>query len=314
MALRLVSGERGQPLARAVADLLEIELTPCSVERFPDGELRPRVGPLYDGDVYVVQPTGPPVGDALVELLLMLDGCRRGGPERVTAVLPYFGYARQDRRDRAGEAIGARAVADALTAVGAQRVVVVDPHTHALETMFTTPTEMLTALPTLADAVAETLPHDAVVVAPDLGAAKLAERMAERLGRPHAVVSKTRISGTSVRATSLVGDVAGRPVLIVDDMISTGATIEAAARIALAEGATPDLTVAATHALLVGDAVARLDALPLRRTVVTDTVAVPLHPRWLDVRSVAPLLAGAVRRLHRGWAPRAPGCSSEPAC
>lgn len=300
MTLQIVPGAASRPLATALARCLGLEPTACLLERFPDGELRPRVGTVRGDDVYLVQSTGPPVAERLVELLLLLDACRRAGADRITAVVPYFGYARQDRRARAGEAVGARAAADVLTAAGAQRLLVVDPHTAALEAMFTIPVEMLTAVPVLTEALSTTVPDDTVVVAPDLGAVKLAEHVAARLDRPVAIVCKTRLSGTTVRATELIGDVRNRPVLIVDDMISTGGTIEAAARILLARGAAPDVTVAATHGLLVPEAAERLRALPLRRLLLTDSIALQPDPApWMDVRSVAGLLADAIGRLHR---------------
>jgi len=273
----------------------------CTVERFPDGELRPRVGSMRGDDVYLIQSTGPPVGENLVELLLLLDACRRSGAERITAVVPYFGYARQDRRSRSGEAVGARAVADLVTAAGAQHLLVIDPHTPALEAMFAIPVEMVTAVPVLTEAVSTQLSPDAVVVAPDLGAVKLAESVTKRLSRAMATVRKARFSGSSVRAVELVGDVADRPVLIVDDMISTGATIEAAMGILLDRGAVPDLTVAAVHGPLVPRATERLRALPLRRIFVTDSTGPSAHPQPLvDVCPIDALLADAVRRLHHG--------------
>ena len=299
MAPRIVPGTASHRLAAMISHHLDDEPVSCTVNRFPDGELRPELATVRGDDVYVVQSTGPPVNDRLVELLLLLDACRRAGAGRITAVVPYFGYARQDRRNHAGQAIGARAVADALTAAGAHRLLVVDPHTPALEAMFAIPVELLTALPVLVPALAD-LPAETVVVAPDLGAVKLAERVAARLDRPVAVVRKTRITGSTVHAEELIGTVDDRPVLIVDDMISTGATIEAAARMALTRGAAPHITVVATHGLLVGDATERLHALPLRRLVVTDTTSLPAGPpSWVDVRSVDVLLAGAIGRLHR---------------
>jgi ribose-phosphate pyrophosphokinase len=304
MSMRIMSGRAGRQLAAALADHLGLERTHCAVEQFPDGELRPRVGAIRGDDVYLVHPTGPPVHDSLVELVLLLDACRRAGAARTTAVVPYFGYARQDRRILDGEAVGARAVADVLTAAGAQRLVVVDPHTPVLEAMFAVPVELLTAVPVLVSALAGTVPDDVVVVAPDLGAAKLAASVADALGCPVAMVRKTRVSGAAVRATELVGDVSDRPVLIVDDMVSTGATIEAAARAARSQGATPDVTVATVHALLVGDAGARLARLPVRRMVTTDTVPpADAPPPWLEVHSIVPLLADAFGRLQHHTPP-----------
>lgn len=298
--LRVIGGRAGTALATALAEHLGIEATPAVVEEFPDGELRPRVGPLHGDDVYVVQPTGPPTAGTLVELLLLLDACRRSGAARICAVVPYLAYARQDRRDRPGEALGARVVADILAAAGAHRVIVVDPHTAGLEAMFAVPVETVTAVPVLVDTLLDAVAPGTVVVAPDLGAVKLAERIGMRLGFRVAVVRKTRTSAVSVAATELVGDVDGRPVLVVDDMISTAATLEAAIRVVGAHGALPDVAVATTHALLVGGALARLDALPVRSVIVTDTVPVTTVPPWLTVRSVAPVLGEAVARLHHG--------------
>jgi ribose-phosphate pyrophosphokinase len=295
---RVVSGTANPALASAVAAALGVEPAGCTVERFPDGEVRPVVDELRGDDVYVIEPTGPPVNEHLVELLLLIDACRRAGADRVTAVVPYFGYARQDRRGRSGAPVGARVAAEALGAVGVDRLVVIDPHSVALEAMCAMPVEMLTAVPVLAAALGSAA-EAAVIVAPDLGAVKLAERYASRLRRPVAVVRKTRTSGATVQAHELVGDVEGRPAVIVDDMISTGATIEAATRVILAHGGAPDVVVAATHGLLVGGATGTLAALGLRRLLVTDTVATP-RTAPLEVCSVAGLLADAVGRLHRG--------------
>jgi ribose-phosphate pyrophosphokinase len=295
MDLRIVPGSANPVLADATSRALDIEPARCELERFPDGELRPVVDYLRGGDVYVIQPTGPPVSDHLLELLLLLDACRRGGARRITAVVPYFGYARQDRRSAPGEPVGARVVADALAASGAHRLIVIDPHTAALEAMCGIPVEMLTAVPALARALAPDVSGNAVVVAPDLGAVKLAEHYASCLARPVAVVRKTRLTGATVQAEEIAGDVAGRPAIIVDDMISTGATIEAAARVILAHGGTPAI-VAATHGLLVAGAARRL---PAQRVVTTDSLPQGHTPTVaLQVESIAPLLADAISRMH----------------
>jgi ribose-phosphate pyrophosphokinase len=235
----VVPGTANRLFANAIATALRTEPVTFELERFPDGELRPVVDHVRGDDVYVVQPTGPAVSNHLMELFLLLDACRRGGAERITAVLPYFGYARQDRRGRVGEAVGARVVADALVGSGAQRLVVVDLHSTALEAMCGIPVETLTAVPVLAGLLAPSVAEGAVVVAPDLGAVKLAEHYASLLHRPVAVVCKTRVTGATVRAEEVAGDVAGQSAVIVNDMISTGATIEAAAGLSLDSGARP---------------------------------------------------------------------------
>ncbi|MGW5157328.1 ribose-phosphate diphosphokinase [Nonomuraea wenchangensis] len=300
MTMQIVAGTAGRALAGSVARVLGIEPASVVVERFPDGELRPVVAGLRGADVYLVQPTGPPVNDHVMELLLLVDACRRAGAARITAVVPYFGYARQDRRGRAGQAIGVHVVAGALASAGTQRLIVVDPHTVALEAICSVPMEMLTAVPSLAQALEGQLPDGAVVVAPDLGAVKLAERFGALLSRTVAVVRKTRLSGTRVVAEELVGNVRDRQVVIVDDMISTGGTIEAAAKVVADHGAAPEIVVVATHGLFVESAAERLGRAPIRRVLVTDTLAQPAAPAMpLSVCSVAPLLADAIGRLHR---------------
>ena len=300
MSLCIVAGSANPNLAEAVAVGIGSVAMRNGLERFPDGELCPVVGPMRGDDVYVFQPTTPLVNEHLMELALLLDACRRAGSRRVTAVVPYFGYARQDRRSRPGQAIGARVAADILAAAGADRIIVVDPHTPGFEAMCSIPVEVLTATSVLVTALRNRETSGSVVVAPDMGAVKLAERFAAALGLPVAVVRKSRISGTSVRAEELVGDVVGRRPIIVDDMISTGATIEATARLLESHGALPQTVVAATHALLLEAAPERLDQLGLARLLVTDTVPIPsnaLPP--LEVCSVATLLSDAIGRLYR---------------
>jgi ribose-phosphate pyrophosphokinase len=296
--LRVVSGSANPGLATAVASHLGVESDGCSLARFPDGELRPTIENICGADVYVVQPTAPPVNEHIVELLLLLDACRRSRAARVTAVVPYFGYARQDRRTAAGQALGSTVIADAIVAAGADRLVAVDPHTPALEAQCRIPVETLSAVPTLVAELAAKLPEGAVVVAPDLGAVKLAQRYAAVLQAPVAVVRKQRESGTTVSALDIAGDVRGGPAVIVDDMITTGATIEAAVELLRQYGAAPDIIVAATHGLFVHAAVNRLRDLDLRRVIVTDTVAPKEAGRVIEVCSIAPTLAMAIACLH----------------
>jgi ribose-phosphate pyrophosphokinase len=296
--LRIVSGSANPGLASAVANYLGAEPDGCALQRFPDGELRPTVEKVCGCDVYIVQPTSPPVNEHIVELLMLLDACRRARAARVTAVVPYFGYARQDRRTATGQALGSAVVADAIAAAGADRLVVVDPHTPALEAVCRIPVETLTGVPALSAELAAEWPDGAVVVAPDLGAVKLAERYAAVLHGPVAVVRKQRESGSAVAALDVAGDVGGRPAVIVDDMITTGATIEAAVGLLRAQGAAQEIVVAATHGLLVHAAARRLHELRLRRVLVTDTVAVKTADSLIQVSSIAPTVADAIACLH----------------
>jgi ribose-phosphate pyrophosphokinase len=298
MSLRVVAGSANTPLAGAIAATLGVEVAPTELVHFPDGELRPMVSAMRGDDVYLVQPLGAPVAEHFVELLLLLDACRRAGAARITAVVPYLAYARQDRRVRPGEALGIHVIAEALAAGGADRLVVVDPHTPTLEAMFRIPVEVISAAGVLAAAVRGGLSRQTVVVAPDLGAAKLAERYASLLGATVAMVRKTRVTAARVRAEQVVGEVAGLTALIVDDMISTGATIEAAAGALAASGAAPGIHVLATHGIFAEGAWARLSSLPLERLTVTDSLRLPDFPRPFEVCSIAGLLGEVVSRLH----------------
>ncbi|WP_228803584.1 ribose-phosphate diphosphokinase [Nocardia higoensis] len=294
--MRVLSGGANPPLAAAVADLLDAGPADCVIDRFPDGEVRPIVDRVCGNDVFVVQPTSPPVGDHLVELLLLLDACRRSRAARVTAVVPYFGYARQDRRTRSGQALGVRVAADAIANAGADRLVVVDPHTPTLEAICSIPVETLTAVPLLSSRISPGRSELTVVVAPDLGAAKLAEQYAAAVPDSVALVRKFRESGATVTAVQVLGDIGGRHAVVVDDMISTGATIEAAVR--LLHHHAGDIVVAATHGPLTPDATRRLRGLGLRRVVVTDTIAHQDAAAPIEVCSIAPLLAETIARLH----------------
>ena len=296
--LRIVCGSANPGLGSAISNQLGVESDGCNLVRYPDGELRPTVENVCGADVYVIQPTAPPVNEHVVELLLLLDACRRSRAARVTAVVPYFGYARQDRRTATGQALGSAVVADAIAAAGADRLVVVDPHTPAFESQCRVPVELLTAVPALTGELAPELPQGSVVVAPDLGAVKLAERYAEIVHGPVAVVRKQRESGATVSALDVAGDVRGRSALVVDDMITTGATIEAAVDLLRSRGAAPDIVVAATHGLLVHGAVNRIRDLDNGRVLVTDTVAPKDAGPVIGVCSVAPTLAMAIACMH----------------
>lgn len=300
MNLTVLGGSAHPALAKAIAGHLGVALGDCEVERFPDGELHVQVGISVRGhDVYIVQPTHPPVEEHLLALLFLADACRRSGAARVTAIIPYFGYARQERRASGREPVAARLVADLIRAGGLARVVAVDLHGSSIESAFGVPLEHLTALPMLAEAVRPSIEPGSVVVAPDLGAAKLADRYGQLLGLPVAVVHKVRLSGEAVKVRAVTGSVEGRHPVVVDDMISTAGTVEAALAAVRAEGAAPGPLVVATHGLFVGPALGRLLGMGARRIVTTDSVP-PRPEPGVPIESVGlgPLLGTAIARLH----------------
>lgn len=299
MSLTVVSGTANLSLAESVARALGVPTCHRILRRFADGELHVEIQESVRGhDVYIVQPTSPPPDEHLMELLFLADACRRAGAARLTAVVPYFGYARQDRRASGREPIGAGVVATLIEAAGFARVVAIDLHAPEIEGFFRIPVEHLSAASLLAGAIGPS--GNSVIVAPDLGAVKLVERFRSLLNLPAAMIHKARISGSEVAFRSIIGDVKDRSPIVVDDMISTGGTIEAAVKGLLDAGCRPDVSVVATHALFVGPAVARLQALPIRQLIATDTVDTPAElPAHFQVVNVAPLLADAIGRLHR---------------
>lgn len=301
MSLKILSGSANLPLTESIAKKLGVQPTRVVLERFPDSELHVEVQESVRGyDVYLIQPTCPPVDEHLLELLLMGDACRRAGAIHLTAVIPYFGYARQDRRSRGREPLSARLIADLINASGFQRVVAVDFHSHAVESAFAIPVEHVSAVPILAEAVRSSVHRDAVIVSPDLGAVKMAERYAKLLNQPVAIIHKARISGEEVSVQRIVGDVRNKEVLVIDDMISTGGTIEKAIEALLEAGCSPaGVKVLASHALLVGSAAERLGKLPIERMYVSDSVPTSEQfPVPLQVLSLASLLAETIQRLH----------------
>ena len=225
-SVALFAGTANRPLASAVAGELGIALGDCVIERFPDGEVAVELEESVRGrDVFVVQPTAPPVNDHLGELLVFADACRRADAKRVTAIVPYFGYARSDKREGRRVPVTARAVADLMEAVGIDHVVTLDAHTPQLEGFFHVPIDNLSAVGLLCAALGSRLSADAVIVSPDLGGVKRATEYGERLGRPVAICVKWRTSGTEVAVSQVIGDVRGKPCVVVDDMITTGGTI-----------------------------------------------------------------------------------------
>lgn len=295
----IFAGTANPELAAAIARELGVDLGRCTVERFPDGEISVHLDESVRGhEVFIVQPTSPPVNDHLIELLVFADACRRAAAARVTAVVPYFGYARSDKRQGLRRPITASFVADFMRCTGIAHVLTVDLHTPQLEGFFRIPVDDLTAVPLLCASLRHQIPGDAVVVTPDLGGVRRATEFGQRLGVPIAVCHKHRTSGTEVKVTEITGDVRDRACVIVDDMITTGGTIAESARALVKAGARPDFTVAATHGVFVDGAFARLAEAGARTVLVTDTVAIT-DREWppLRVVSAAPLIAAALRRV-----------------
>jgi ribose-phosphate pyrophosphokinase len=297
MTPAIVCGSAHSALGEQIASVLGVAPCDRSIERFPDGEMRIVLRePVRGRDVYVVQPTSAPVGENLLELAMLGDAAVRAGAETVIAVVPYFGYARADRRQGEGEPLAGRLAADLIGAAGFARMVVVDLHAPAIEGFFRMPVEHLDPRPAVIAALRPLVPKDAVVVSPDLGGAKRADAIGRMLGLPVAIVHKQRTSGSAVAALRITGDVEGLAPVIVDDMISTGGTIAAAIGALTEHGARDDVTVVATHGLFAAGALSRLGA-SVKRFVVTDTVPQPSAPSVI-VAGLAPLLADAIRRLH----------------
>ena len=296
----LFSGTAGAQLAAQMAQLLERPLGRRTIERFPDGEVSVHLDePVRGREVFLVQSTAPPVNENLVELLALADACRRSSSRCITAVVPYFGYARSDKRHGRRAPIAASMVASLMQAVGIQHVVTVDLHAAQIEGFFHIPVDSLTAVPAMVHVLRERLPPGIVVVSPDEGRFKMATDYARRLGAPVVVMHKERKDGAAAGIVKLVGDVRERPCLIIDDMISTGGTIAEAVAALLREGARPEMFVAATHGLFVGDALARLSHPAIRAIYVTDSVPTPAEPcPGSNVVFLAPLLAAAVRRFR----------------
>jgi ribose-phosphate pyrophosphokinase len=296
--LVFVAGRGHEELSTDVAKSLKVPLCDVVLSTFANGEIYCRFGENIRGcDVFAFQTHCDPINDRLMEQLIMIDAAKRASAKRITAVCPFYGYARQDRKAEGREPITARLVADTLTAAGANRVVTVDLHTGQVQGFFDYPVDHLTAVPVIAEYLERAVDGESVIVAPDAGGGKLARRFADRLGADIAFIDKRRPKGTHnvAVATEVVGDIDGRSCIIVDDMIDTAGTVVSAANLLIDRGATA-VHIAATHGLLSGPAVDRLKNAPIREVVVTDTLPIPDEKRFdaLRVLSIAPLLADAI--------------------
>jgi len=297
--LLLIAGRANRPLALEIGRILGEDPESATIRDFADGEIFVRIDRNARGrDVFIMQPTVAPAG-SVVELLLLIDAAVRASAARVTAVVPYFGYGRQDRKDQPRVAIGAKLMANLMVAAGANRVIGMDFHQHQIQAFFDIPVDHLYAAPVLTHYFREMNLPDLVVVAPDVSSAKMARGFAKRLDATIAIVDKRRPAANQAEVLNVVGEVDGKTCLIVDDMVDTGGTL-ANAVIALKERGATQVFAAATHAILSGPAVERLAAAPLEEFIVTDTIHVPESRRFdgLKILSVAELFAKAIECVH----------------
>jgi ribose-phosphate pyrophosphokinase len=299
---KIFAGNSNRPLAEAISRYVGVPLGRAEVGRFSDGEVQVEIRDnVRGGDVFVIQSTCTPTNDNLLELLLMLDALKRASAHRITAVIPYYGYARQDRKVAPRVPISAKLVADLITTAGASRVLTVDLHAGQIQGFFNVPVDNVYATPPLLQYLREKLAgRPTTVIAPDAGGVERARAFAKRLDANLAIIDKRRVRPNEVAEMQIIGEIDGRTAVIVDDLVDTAGTLCAAAEAVRRAGA-PLVIAAATHAVLSGPAIERLAASTLDEIVVTDTI--PLRPEAarlakLRVLSVAPLLGEAIRRTH----------------
>jgi len=301
--LKLFTGSANRPLAEEIAQYLHVPVSDAEVARFSDGEVYVQVNENVRGaDVFVIQPTCPPVNDTLMELLIMVDAMKRASARRITAVLPYYGYARQDRKVQSRVPISARLVADLLEAAGIDRVLALDLHAGQIQGFFSVPVDHLFAGPVvMIDYLRKKDLHEPVIVAPDAGGVERARAMAKRFDAGLAIIDKRREGPNSAVAMHLIGDVKGRDAIVIDDIIDTAGTLVQAVMAVEREGARRILACG-VHAVLSGPAIDRIKSSPIEEIVVTNSIPVTDDKRSkasrITVLTVAPLLGEAIRRIH----------------
>lgn len=297
--LKIFAGNSNPELAREIARFLGTSLGDCEVTRFKDGEIRVRIGETVRGaDVFIIQSTCSPSDSNLMELLIMIDAVRRASAREIAAVIPYYGYARQDRKTQPRDPVTAKLVANLITAAGADRVLTMDLHAGQIQGFFDIPSDNLRAMPILADYFRSKKFDDVVVVSPDVGGVSRARAFAHHLDCGLAIVDKRRPEPNVAEVMNVIGDIAGKTAILIDDIIDTAGTITASAH-ALMERGAKEVYACCTHAVLSDPAVERIAASPLKEVVVTNTIPLPPHKRIdkIKVLSVAPLFSEAIRRI-----------------
>lgn len=297
--LKLFTGNANPELAQEIAEYIGTKVGDAQVKHFSDGEISIMIDESVRGDdVYIIQPTCTPVNDNMMELLIMIDAMRRASAKRITAVLPYYGYARQDRKSRGREPITAKLVANLIDKAGARRVLAMDLHAQQIQGFFDIPLDNLMGLPILADYYKHKDTENLVVVSPDMGGVARARNLAEQIGVPLAIIDKRRPRPNVSEVMNIIGDIEGKEVILVDDMIDTAGTITNGAQALMDRGA-KCVDACCTHAVLSGPAIERIEKSPIQELVTTNTI--PLGEKKCDkikVLSVAPIIGEAILRIH----------------
>jgi len=301
--LKLFTGNAHPELAKKIAKYLKVSLGDITVSKFCDGEILVKINENIRGhDVFIIQSTCPPVNEHIMEMLVMIDAFKRSSARRITAIIPYYGYARQDRKDQPRVPITAKLVSNLYVSAGADRVLAMDLHADQLQGFFDIPFDHLYAAPVLVEYFLNNgfNKDNCVVVSPDVGGIKQARGFAKRLGVEIALVDKRRIDSQNTEAVNIIGDVKGKDVILVDDMVSTAGSLVEAAK-ALKENGANDIMAAITHPVLVGPAIERIKYSHLKKLVITDTIPLPEDKRIdkIEVLSVANLLGEAIKRIHK---------------
>jgi ribose-phosphate pyrophosphokinase len=299
LEMKIFTGNAHPALARSICDYLKVELADASVSSFPDGETYVKINDNIRGrDVFIIQPTCPPTNQNLMELLILVDAARRASAARITSVIPFFGYARQDRKDQPRVPITAKLVANLIVAAGVNRVLTMDLHAQQLQGFFDIPVDHLHARPVMVQYLHKLAIGNLVVVSPDVGGVKMASAYAQALGAGLAIVVKKRKSAVETEASHVIGEVAGKNVLIVDDLTETAGTLTSAAKMLRKHGAL-DIYAGVSHAVLTDLAVERLKDSEIKELITTDSVPVcPKSDQRVKVLSVAELLGEGIRRIH----------------
>lgn len=302
--IKIFTANSNRPVAKQIADCLQLPLGKSDVSTFSDGEIAVSLHESVRGsDCFIVQSTCEPVNNHIMELLIMIDAMKRASAARITAVMPYFGYARQDRKAKARDPISAKLVADLITTAGADRVLTMDLHAPQIQGFFNIPVDHLVGAPLLASFLRDKIgdhADDYVVVSPDLGSVTRARNFAARIGCPLAIIDKRRQRANVSEVMNIIGDVRGKKVILVDDMIDTAGTLCNAASAIIEKGGATEVYACATHAVLSGPAIERIGNSPIKELILLDTVQVP-EQKMLDkftILPVAPVFAEAIERIY----------------